>query len=192
MATVHTPDSPTYHDDASTTSQAGARRGTGLAASGISVFRTRTRVVAGLWWIFAAIGMLITWLGFNRPSLFDVLDRLSAGRPVVCHGLYRSRSFRTAARRSGSVHMGALRNRLGSVALFSLLLSLVMIAWIRFSTLAAALYVGNVAGARVHRRAPSPEVESVSGRVVRRRRRVRRADVRADRLVTASGAGRTR
>jgi uncharacterized membrane protein len=33
------------------------------------------------------------------------------------------------------------------VALFSLLLALVMIAWIRFSTLAAALYVGNIAGA---------------------------------------------
>jgi uncharacterized membrane protein len=30
--------------------------------------------------------------------------------------------------------------------LFTLLLSLVMIAWIRFSTLIAALYVGNVAG----------------------------------------------
>jgi uncharacterized membrane protein len=32
------------------------------------------------------------------------------------------------------------------VALFTLLLSLVMIAWIRFSTLAAALYVGNITG----------------------------------------------
>lgn len=39
-----------------------------------------------------------------------------------------------------------IRSRLGALSLFSLLLALVMIAWIRFSTLAAALYVGNITG----------------------------------------------
>ena len=41
---------------------------------------------------------------------------------------------------------GMLRKNLGAVALFALLLSLIMVAWIRFSTLVAALYVGNIVG----------------------------------------------
>ena len=99
--------------------------------------------------VFAAIGMLITWLGFNRPQFVLTFwtGFLLVG-PLFAMGLYRIAQLQDRGETIRfSACMGALRKRLGSVALFSLLLSLVMIAWIRFSTLAAALYVGNVAGA---------------------------------------------
>ena len=150
MATVNTPDSPTYHvmtlpprrklahDAALAWLREGYRyfgraRGLSLAYGGI----------------FAAIGMLITWLGLSRPQFVLTFwtGFLLVG-PLFAMGLYR-----IAQRQDGgksvrlTTCLDVLRSRLGSVALFSLLLSLVMIAWIRFSTLVAALYVGNVAGA---------------------------------------------
>ncbi|HPQ25272.1 MAG: DUF2189 domain-containing protein [Chromatiaceae bacterium] len=98
--------------------------------------------------VFAAIGMLITWLGFNRPQFVLTFwtGFLLVG-PLFAMGLYRIAQLQDRGETIRfSACMGALRKRLGSVALFSLLLSLVMIAWIRFSTLAAALYIGNIAG----------------------------------------------
>ena len=98
--------------------------------------------------VFAAIGMLITWLGLNRPQfILTFWSGFLLVGPLLAMGLYRIAQL---LERGESIRLracwGVLRNRLGSVALFVLLLSLVMIAWIRFSTLAAALYVGNVAG----------------------------------------------
>ncbi|HOP16437.1 MAG TPA: DUF2189 domain-containing protein, partial [Gammaproteobacteria bacterium] len=86
--------------------------------------------------VFAAIGMLITWLGFNRPQFVLTFwtGFLLVG-PLFAMGLYRIAQLQDRGETIRfSACMGALRKRLGSVALFSLLLSLVMIAWIRFST----------------------------------------------------------
>jgi uncharacterized membrane protein len=98
--------------------------------------------------VFAALGMLITALGLNKPQLILTFwtGFLLVG-PLLAMGLYRIAQL---IDRGETVRLsacwGVLRSRLGPVALFTLLLSLVMIAWIRFSTLIAALYVGNVAG----------------------------------------------
>ena len=150
MATVNMPDSPAYHamtlpprrklaDDAALA----------WLRAGFLYFGRARGVSLAYGAIFAAIGMLITWLGFNRPQFVLTFwtGFLLVG-PLFAMGLYRIAQLQDRGETIRfSACMGALRKRLGSVALFSLLLSLVMIAWIRFSTLAAALYVGNVAGA---------------------------------------------
>ena len=97
---------------------------------------------------FAAIGMLITWLGLERPQFVLTFwtGFLLVG-PLLAMGLYRIAQLDDRGEHTSlSACWGVLRHRLGSVALFTLLLSLVMIAWIRFSTIAAALYIGNIAG----------------------------------------------
>lgn len=149
MATVNMPDSPAYHamtlpprrklaDDAALA----------WLREGYRYFGRARGVSLAYGAIFAAIGMLITWLGFSRPQFVLTFwtGFLLVG-PLFAMGLYRIAQLQD---RGKSVRLitclDVLRNRLGSVALFSLLLSLIMIAWIRFSTLAAALYVGNVAG----------------------------------------------
>lgn len=98
--------------------------------------------------LFAAIGAVITWLGLGRPQfILTFWSGFLLVGPLLAMGLYRVAQLQD---RGETVRMstcwGTLRRRLGSVMLFSLLLALVMIAWIRFSTLAAALYVGNIAG----------------------------------------------
>jgi len=106
----------------------------------------RLSVVYGA--VFAAIGMLITWLGLSRPQfILTFWSGFLLVGPLFAMGLYRIAQLHDRGDKI-SLHMcwHTLRQRLGSVALFSLLLSLVMIAWIRFSTLAAALYVGNITG----------------------------------------------
>lgn len=98
--------------------------------------------------VFAAIGMLITVLGLSEPQFILTFwtGFLLVG-PLLAMGFYRTAQLLD---RGETVRFTTcwrvLRSRLGSVALFTLLLSLVMIAWIRFSTLIAALYVGNIAG----------------------------------------------
>lgn len=99
--------------------------------------------------LFAAIGAVITWLGLARPQfILTFWSGFLLVGPLLAMGLYRIAQLQD---RGETVRLAVcwdtLRRRLGSVALFSLLLALVMIAWIRFSTLAAALYVGNIAGA---------------------------------------------
>jgi len=97
---------------------------------------------------FAAIGMLITLLGLNKPQFILTFwtGFLLVG-PVLAMGLYRIAQL---SDHGETVRLTTcwkvLRGRLGSVALFTLLLSLIMVAWIRFSTLIAAVYVGNIAG----------------------------------------------
>lgn len=98
--------------------------------------------------VFAAIGMLITWLGLSHPQfILTFWSGFLLVGPLLAMGLYRTAQLQD---RGEKIHfgtcMGALRARPGAVALFGLLLALVMIAWIRFSTLVAALYVGNVTG----------------------------------------------
>ena len=98
--------------------------------------------------VFAAIGMLITLLGLSKPQFILTFwtGFLLVG-PLLAMGLYRIAQLHD---RGEAVQINncwtVLRGRLGSVALFTLLLSLIMIAWIRFSTLIAAVYVGNIAG----------------------------------------------
>lgn len=98
--------------------------------------------------VFALIGMLITWLGVNQPQfVLTFWSGFLLVGPILATGTYRIAQL---ADRGETVRLSTcwhiLRRRLGSVALFSLLLAVVMIAWIRFSTLAAALYIGNIAG----------------------------------------------
>jgi uncharacterized membrane protein len=97
---------------------------------------------------FAAIGALITWLGLNEPQfILTFWSGFLLVGPLLAMGLYRIAQQHD---HKDSVHLTTcwtlLRGKLGIVALFSLLLALVMIAWIRVSTLMAALYVGNVVG----------------------------------------------
>ncbi len=98
--------------------------------------------------VFALVGMLITVLGMNQPQFILTFwtGFLLVG-PLLAMGLYRIAQLHD---RGEAIQLttcfSSLRGRLGSVALFSLLLSLVMIVWIRLSTLIAALYVGNIAG----------------------------------------------
>lgn len=98
--------------------------------------------------VFAAIGMLITWLGVNQPQfVLSFWSGFLLVGPLLAMGLY---SIAQLQDRGEAFSLRAwwttIRSRLGALSLFSLLLALVMIAWIRFSTLAAALYVGNITG----------------------------------------------
>ncbi len=98
--------------------------------------------------VFATIGMAITWLGFSEPQfVFTFWSGFLLVGPLFAMGLYRIAQL---VDRGETLQLRAcwrtMRNRLGSVALFGLLLAVVMIAWIRVSTLIAALYVGNIAG----------------------------------------------
>jgi uncharacterized membrane protein len=117
-------------------------------ASGIDYFKRTRRLSVAYGGLFAIIGATITWLGLSQPQFILTFwtGFLLVG-PLLAMGLYRIAQLQD---RGEPVRLRTcwrtVRNRLGPVALFSLLLSLVMIAWIRFSTLAAALYVGNVTG----------------------------------------------
>lgn len=97
--------------------------------------------------VFALVGAGITWLGMSRPQfIFTFWSGFLLVGPFFAMGLYRvaqqtdqgnplslSRCWRV---------MGEQRTQVG---IFSVVLALIMIAWIRVSTLAVALYVGNVA-----------------------------------------------
>lgn len=98
--------------------------------------------------VFAAIGMLITWLGFSEPQfVFTFWSGFLLVGPLLAMGLYRIAQL---IDRGETIQLSTcwrvMRQRLGSVALFGLLLAVVMIAWIRVSSLIAALYVGSIAG----------------------------------------------
>jgi uncharacterized membrane protein len=98
--------------------------------------------------VFAGIGMLITWFGLNNPQfILTFWSGFLLVGPLLAVGLFR---LAQQADRGGAIQLmtcvKVLRENVGTVALFVLLMSIVMIAWIRFSTLAVALYVGNIAG----------------------------------------------
>ncbi|MCB1803011.1 MAG: DUF2189 domain-containing protein [Gammaproteobacteria bacterium] len=98
--------------------------------------------------IFAAIGLAISVLGLRQPQFVLTFwtGFLLVG-PLLAMGLYRIAQLQD---RGETIRVNTcwstLRGRLGAVALFTLLLALIMIIWIRFSTLVAALYVGNITG----------------------------------------------
>jgi uncharacterized membrane protein len=99
--------------------------------------------------VFAVAGIIITLLGLNQPQfILTFWSGFLLVGPLLAIGLFRIAQL---VDRGESLRLmtcvGLLRKNLGAVALFTLLLSLIMVAWIRFSTLAAALYVGNLAGA---------------------------------------------
>lgn len=98
---------------------------------------------------FAVAGIAITLLGLNHPQfILTFWSGFLLIGPLLAIGLFRIAQLMD---RGESLRLmtcvSLLRRNLGAVALFTLLLSLIMVAWIRFSTLAAALYVGNLAGA---------------------------------------------
>jgi uncharacterized membrane protein len=98
--------------------------------------------------VFALIGLGITLLGLSQPKfILTFWSGFLLVGPLLAMGLYRIAQLHD---RGEKIRMttcwGVLRKRLGSITLFSLLLALVMIAWIRFSTLIAAVYVGNITG----------------------------------------------
>jgi len=97
---------------------------------------------------FALIGMLITYEGLRYPQfILTFWSGFLLVGPLLAVGLFR---IAQQADRGETIRLATcfrtVRSNIGTVALFTLLLSIVMIAWIRFSTLAAALYVGNVTG----------------------------------------------
>lgn len=98
--------------------------------------------------IFACIGMLITWLGLSNPQfILTFWSGFLLVGPLLAVGLFR---LAQQADRGDTVRLltcfKVIRENIGTVSLFVLLMSVVMIAWIRFSTLAVALYIGNVTG----------------------------------------------
>jgi uncharacterized membrane protein len=116
--------------------------------SGVDYFNRNRGLSLTYGGVFAAIGAAITWLGLNQPQFVLTFwtGFLLIG-PLLAMGLYRVAQLHD---RGEPVRLRTcwrtVRDRIGRVTLFSLLLGLVMIAWIRFSTLAAALYVGNITG----------------------------------------------
>jgi uncharacterized membrane protein len=98
--------------------------------------------------VFALIGLAITLAGLSRPQfILTFWSGFLLVGPLLAIGLYRIAQLHDRGEQIRPPALwGAMRNRLGTVALFSLLLALIMIAWIRFSTLIAAIYVGNITG----------------------------------------------
>lgn len=117
-------------------------------AEGLAYFRALRPVSLGYGIVFAAIGLAITILGLNQPQfVLTFWSGFLLVGPMFAMGLYRIAQLHDRGERMGLVTCwGVLRQRLPVVLLFSLLLALIMIAWIRFSTLIAALYVGNIVG----------------------------------------------
>jgi len=97
---------------------------------------------------FAAVGVLITWMGLSQPQfILTFWSGFLLIGPILAMGLYRIAQLHDRGEKIQMLTCWSVaRSRLGSVALFTLLLALIMIAWVRFSTLAAALYVGNITG----------------------------------------------
>ncbi len=98
--------------------------------------------------VFAAIGLGISWLGLQQPQfIFTFWSGFLLVGPFFAMGLYR---IAQQADKGESVRASRCMRLLGEkralVAMFSVVLALIMIAWIRVSTLAVALYVGNTGG----------------------------------------------
>jgi len=97
--------------------------------------------------VFALAGAGITWLGMSQPQfIFTFWSGFLLVGPFFAMGLYRiarqtDQGERLSLRRCWQA-MGQQRTMVG---IFSVVLALVMIAWIRVTTLAVALYVGNIA-----------------------------------------------
>lgn len=97
--------------------------------------------------VFAAIGAGITWLGMAKPQfIFTFWSGFLLVGPFFAMGLYRiAQQSDQGQKIRFSRCMQVLGEQRTLVGIFSVLLALIMIAWIRVSTLAVALYVGSVA-----------------------------------------------
>ena len=97
--------------------------------------------------VFAVIGVLITWLGISRPQfIFTFWSGFLLVGPFFAMGLYR---IAQQTDQGNPIRLSRCMRVLGDqramVGVFSVVLGLIMIGWIRISTLAVALYVGSVA-----------------------------------------------
>lgn len=95
---------------------------------------------------FAAVGWLITWASLGAPQFVLTFwtGFLLIG-PMMAIGLYRIAQLEEAGEPVAFWRCWrCLSERRGAVALYMLLMTLVMLAWIRFSTLMVALYFGQV------------------------------------------------
>jgi uncharacterized membrane protein len=97
--------------------------------------------------VFALIGAGITALGLSRPQfIFTFWSGFLLVGPFFALGLYRiAQQTDQGNPISFSRCMQVLGSQRAMVGVFSVVLGLIMIAWIRVSTLAVALYVGSVA-----------------------------------------------
>ncbi len=96
--------------------------------------------------VFAAIGVIITLFGLQQPQfILTFWSGFLLVGPMFAVGLYRIAQLRGVddgiGRDSG---VRTLRQRVGPAALFMLMLTLVMLAWVRFSAIAVALYFGQM------------------------------------------------
>lgn len=96
--------------------------------------------------VFASIGVLVTVLGLNQPQfILTFWSGFLLVGPLFAIGLYRVAQLREKGEHIGIERcLQTLRQRVGQASLFMLMLTLVMLAWIRFSTLAVALYFGQL------------------------------------------------
>jgi uncharacterized membrane protein len=97
--------------------------------------------------VFACIGAAITLMGFSQPQfIFTFWSGFLLVGPFFAMGLYRIAQQSDLGKQVRFTRcmrvVGAQRTLVG---IFAVALGLVMIAWIRISTLAVALYVGNIA-----------------------------------------------
>lgn len=96
--------------------------------------------------IFALIGMGISYASISQPqfALTFWTGFLLVG-PFLAVGLYRAAQLKE---QGGEVSLGKLLSTLGQnksqVAIFTAMMLLIMLAWIRFSTLMVALYFGQL------------------------------------------------
>lgn len=147
MTTTDTSDRPVYHSlSLPPRNRLSPKAPLGWLGEGWRYFN-RTRTVSIIYGaVFAAIGALITWLGLSEPQfILTFWSGFLLVGPLFAMGLYRIAQL---ADQGESLRMATcwrvLSGKVGGVALFIVLLTVIMIAWIRFSSVAAALYVGNV------------------------------------------------
>jgi len=98
--------------------------------------------------LFAVAGAAISWAAISQPQLvFAFWSGFLLIGPILAMVLYRmaKREQQGLLPDAGSCWR-MLTAKPGTTLLFALLLALVMIAWLRVSTLIAALYAGGVGG----------------------------------------------
>lgn len=95
---------------------------------------------------FAIAGAAISWAGLSNPQLvFAFWSGFLLIGPILAMVLYRmARREETGSHPNFASCRQFLMQKPGVSLLFALLLSLIMIAWIRTSTLIAALYAGGI------------------------------------------------
>lgn len=96
--------------------------------------------------VFALIGLGISYASINQPqfTLTFWTGFLLAG-PFLAVGLYRAAQLREQGKPiSAGVVLKSFQANKGQIALFIAMMLLIMMAWIRFSTLMVAVYFGQL------------------------------------------------